>query len=75
MTNAIGYIRVSTKRQGRSGLGLEAQQTAINQFAASENLTVVEWHEDIESGANSVHITVDHERGFQRNVNAYSSGT
>lgn len=53
MTNAIGYIRVSTKRQGRSGLGLEAQQTAINQFAASENLTVVEWHEDIESGANS----------------------
>jgi hypothetical protein len=23
----------------------------------------------------TVHITVDHERGFQRNVNAYSSGT
>jgi SIR2-like domain len=25
--------------------------------------------------AASLHITVDHERGFQRNVNAYSSGT
>ena len=25
--------------------------------------------------ALKVHITVDHERGFQRNVNAYSSGT
>lgn len=53
MANAIGYIRVSTKRQGRSGLGLEAQQAAIKQFAASENLTIVEWHRDIESGTNS----------------------
>jgi DNA invertase Pin-like site-specific DNA recombinase len=52
MTNAIGYIRVSTQKQGRSGLGLEAQQNAIESFAQAEGLTIVQWLKDVESGAN-----------------------
>ena len=32
----IGYVRVSTAQQGRSGLGLEAQREALERFAASE---------------------------------------
>ena len=34
----IAYIRVSTDKQGKSGLGLEAQRDAIARFAASESL-------------------------------------
>jgi DNA invertase Pin-like site-specific DNA recombinase len=35
MCNYVVYLRVSTERQGRSGLGLEAQQAAVNAFIAS----------------------------------------
>jgi hypothetical protein len=34
----IAYIRVSTDKQGKSGLGLEAQRDAIARFAATESL-------------------------------------
>lgn len=36
MESAIAYIRVSTVKQRNSGLGLEAQETAIKQMALTE---------------------------------------
>jgi DNA invertase Pin-like site-specific DNA recombinase len=52
MENAIGYVRVSTTRQQKSGLGLEAQEAAIKQLAEAEGLNIIEWRKDIESGSN-----------------------
>ena len=47
---AVGYVRVSTKGQGVSGLGLQAQRTAIEAFAVREGYTVASWHSEAESG-------------------------
>src|SRR5439155_23496854 len=40
MERAIAYLRVSTQRQQRSGLGIEAQRAAIERFANSESLAI-----------------------------------
>jgi DNA invertase Pin-like site-specific DNA recombinase len=50
---AIGYIRVSTAAQGRSGLGLEAQRAAIARFAEVEGLTISQVFEEVETGSGS----------------------
>jgi DNA invertase Pin-like site-specific DNA recombinase len=50
MKTAIAYIRVSTQKQGKSGLGLEAQQTAITAFAANHGFDVIEIFVEIETG-------------------------
>jgi DNA invertase Pin-like site-specific DNA recombinase len=50
MRPAITYIRVSTTKQGRSGLGLEAQQAALQRFAEAEGFAVAETFVETESG-------------------------
>ena len=47
---AIALVRVSTSEQGKSGLGLAAQQEAIQQFAAAEGFDVVEVITEVASG-------------------------
>ena len=53
MRAAVGYTRVSTEGQGRSGLGLEAQRAAITAFAANEGYAVAQWFEEVETGKGS----------------------
>src|SRR5437879_5337200 len=50
MKVAIGYIRVSTARQGKSGLGLEAQQQALARFAQAEGYELVQTFTEVETG-------------------------
>ena len=47
---AIAYSRVSTSEQGKSGLGLEAQTSAITDFCLLERLTLAAAYEDVASG-------------------------
>jgi DNA invertase Pin-like site-specific DNA recombinase len=50
MERAIAYLRVSTQRQQRSGLGIDAQRAAIQRFAESESLTIIAEFVEAESG-------------------------
>ena len=49
----IAYYRVSTERQGRSGLGLEAQREAVRAYVARRGGDVQEEFTEIETGKRS----------------------
>ena len=46
----VAYYRVSTARQGRSGLGLEAQQRAVLDHLNGGSWRIVSEHIEVESG-------------------------
>lgn len=49
----VTYHRVSTARQGQSGLGLEAQRVAVTQFVAQRDGVVLMEFVEVESGKRS----------------------
>jgi DNA invertase Pin-like site-specific DNA recombinase len=49
----IAYYRVSTKRQGESGLGLEGQTAAVAAYAAQVGGSIVAAYREVESGKNN----------------------
>lgn len=46
----VAYCRVSTREQGRSGLGLDAQRAAIARFAEAEGFEVAAEFTEVETG-------------------------
>jgi DNA invertase Pin-like site-specific DNA recombinase len=49
----VAYVRVSTEKQGASGLGLEGQQDAIDAYARQSGGTVIAKFLEVESGKRS----------------------
>jgi DNA invertase Pin-like site-specific DNA recombinase len=49
----VSYFRVSTDKQGRSGLGLEAQREAVSQFVSGRGAAVIAEFVEIESGSKN----------------------
>jgi Resolvase, N terminal domain len=49
----ISYLRVSTDKQGRSGLGVEAQRTAVDSYLNGGRWTLVTEYVETESGRRS----------------------
>jgi len=50
MDRAIAYLRVSTQRQQRSGLGIEAQRAAIARFAEVAGISLIGEYIEAETG-------------------------
>jgi len=49
---AIAYLRVSTTEQGDSGLGLEAQEAAVQAWAERSGVRIIQTVTEIQSGKN-----------------------
>lgn len=50
MKSAVIYRRVSTSEQGKSGLGLEAQASAVARFCVTEGFEIAASFDDVGSG-------------------------
>jgi DNA invertase Pin-like site-specific DNA recombinase len=55
----IACYRVSTGRQGRSGLGLDAQRAAVETYLNGGDWTIVAEFTEVESGKNSDRPALD----------------
>lgn len=49
----IAYRRVSTARQGESGLGLEGQDAALDAYARANGATIIRAYTEVETGKRS----------------------
>ena len=48
----VAYYRVSTQKQGRSSLGLEAQREAVRTYLNGGNWSIAAESTEVESGRN-----------------------
>ncbi len=66
---AVGYIRVSTEEQGESGLGLEAQASAIRAACQHRGWAIIGLCSDVASGKS-----LEHRDGLEEALEAVRGG-
>jgi hypothetical protein len=50
MRSVVAYYGVSTDKQSKAGLGIEAQREAVQRFVAAEGLALLAEHTEVETG-------------------------
>jgi len=70
MTRLVAYYRVSTKRQGASGLGLAAQKKAVEDYATSNGFELVRTYCEIESGKRKDRPELEKALSFSKRAKA-----
>jgi DNA invertase Pin-like site-specific DNA recombinase len=53
MNKAVSYLRISTDKQGKSGLGIEAQRASIGRLLGEKNIELVKEFMDVDSGSKN----------------------
>lgn len=66
----VSYLRCSTQRQNRSGLGLEAQRAAVEAHAKHVGASVVREYVEVESGKNNDRPKLAEALAFARRARA-----
>jgi len=69
MTRYVAYFRVSTEKQGKSGLGLAAQRTLIERFLSAGDEVIAEFVE-VQSGKNDERVELWKAIGHAKKQNA-----
>lgn len=53
MRPVVGYVRVSSRKQGLSGLGIEAQQDRLRAFCEQNGFDLTRIYEEVQSGSGA----------------------
>tara|TARA_R110002049_G_scaffold306707_2_gene505647 strand:+ start:1856 stop:2554 length:699 start_codon:yes stop_codon:yes gene_type:complete len=55
----VSYLRVSTKRQGQEGLGIDAQRRAVEEFLNGGSWELIKEFIEVESGGNDQRVELE----------------
>jgi DNA invertase Pin-like site-specific DNA recombinase len=66
----VAYLRVSTRKQGQSGLGLEGQQAAIRAYAQLEGTDIIAEYVEVESGKRNDRPALANALAFAKRMKA-----
>ena len=74
MGKLVAYYRVSARKQGESGLGLEAQQACVVDFARYGQHEIIAAYQEVETGKRADRPELRHELPSSRGVGGPGTG-